>query len=61
MDEIAIPELVALALEALASGAAGDDAVTAMARIAGLGRLRAASRTRLETALRLAVEKKGHL
>lgn len=54
VDEIALPELIALARAALATGAAGDDAVTVMARLAGLGRLRAVSRNRLAAALEMA-------
>lgn len=53
VDEIALPELIALARAALATGAAGDDAVTVMARLAGLGRLRAVSRNRLAAALEM--------
>lgn len=51
VDEISMAELEALARELLADGVDGDDALTAMARIAGLQRLRAASRARLQDAL----------
>jgi len=56
VDEIALPELAALAREAQAKGHDGEGALTAMARIAGLHKLRAASRERLEAAWRLATE-----
>jgi hypothetical protein len=54
VDEIALPELVALAAEVRAQGLTGEAAILAMARIAGLQQLRAASRERLERAWALA-------
>ncbi|BBK41748.1 hypothetical protein STVA_17680 [Allostella vacuolata] len=57
VDEIALPELAALARELAAPGQSADDAVTAMARAAGLQRLRAASRRRLELALAMASDR----
>lgn len=51
VDELSLPELVALAQEVLASGLMADAAVLAMAREPGLQRLRAASRSRFETAM----------
>lgn len=54
VDEICMPELLALARQVLATGATGDEAVIAMARELGLQRLRAASRERFETAMRTA-------
>ncbi len=50
VDEIALPELIALADAIRAVGIDGDEAITAMAREAGLQKLRAASRERLESA-----------
>ena len=52
VDEIALPELIALAHEFHAAGLTGEDAVFAMAREIGLSKLRATSRFRLETAYR---------
>lgn len=54
VDEICMPELLALARQVLAIGATGDEAVIVMARELGLQRLRAASRERFETAMRTA-------
>jgi very-short-patch-repair endonuclease len=54
VDEIALAELAALARAVRAKGLSGDDAVAAMARAAGLLKLRAASRDRLERACALA-------
>lgn len=51
VDEIAMPELVALAKEVSKSGLIGEDVLTTMAREAGLKKLRANSRERLESAL----------
>jgi len=50
VDEIALPELVALAREIRATGREGEAALTAMARTAGLHQLRQASRSRLNAA-----------
>ncbi|SEH33968.1 DUF3320 domain-containing protein [Magnetospirillum fulvum] len=50
VDEIALPELVALAREVQATGRDGEAALTAMARLAGLHQLRHASRERLTQA-----------
>lgn len=50
VDEIALPELVALARAVKDEGITGEDAITAMARDAGLQKLRAASRDRLRRA-----------
>lgn len=54
VDEIALPELIALAHEVLANGMNGEAAITAMARETGGQRIRAASRERLKRALSLA-------
>lgn len=54
VDEICMPELLALARQVLATGATGNEAVIVMARELGLQRLRAASRERFETAMRTA-------
>jgi hypothetical protein len=51
VDEIPMPELVALARELLSAGLTGEDAISTMARAAGLKKLREASRERLQTAL----------
>jgi len=51
MDEICMPELVALAREVIASGKTGEAVIVAMARELGLQRLRAASRGRFEGAM----------
>lgn len=51
VDEICMPELVALAREVSASGKSADDAVVAMARELGLQVLRMTSRGRLERAV----------
>jgi hypothetical protein len=51
VDEVCLPELVALAQEVLSSGLMADAAVLAMARELGLQRLRAASRSRFEAAM----------
>ena len=56
VDEIALPELIALANEFHATGLTGEDAVFAMAREIGLSKLRATSRIRLETACREALQ-----
>ncbi|CAK0749092.1 AAA domain-containing protein [Azospirillaceae bacterium] len=50
IDEIAMPELIALAREVCASGLTGETAISAMAREAGLSKLRATGRSRLEHA-----------
>lgn len=50
VDEIAILELVALAKDVKNDGFTGEDAITAMAREAGLKKLRTASRDRLHEA-----------
>ncbi|HEX2824757.1 MAG TPA: DUF3320 domain-containing protein [Burkholderiales bacterium] len=50
VDEIALPELIALAAEIRSQGFEGEAAIQAMARVAGLPQLRAASRARLELA-----------
>lgn len=52
VNEIALPELVVLAREVGGEGLEGEEALTAMARRAGLKKLRKASRGRLEMALR---------
>jgi hypothetical protein len=49
-----MPELVVLAREVVAGGRRGEDAVAAMARELGMGRLGAASRGRVERAMELA-------
>lgn len=54
IDEIALPELVVLARAVRRDGLEGDNAVAAMAREAGLQKVRAASRDRLEQAYALA-------
>ena len=54
VDEIALPELVALARAVKDEGITGEDAITAMARDAGLQKLRAASRDRLRRAWTMA-------
>ena len=51
VDEVCLPELIALAREVLASGLTAEAAVLAMARELGLQRLRAASRGRFEEAM----------
>jgi very-short-patch-repair endonuclease len=51
VDEICLPELVSVALDVLATGKTGDEAVLAMAKAVGLQRLRASSRPRLVAAL----------
>lgn len=51
VDEVCLPELVALAQDVLSSGLTAEAAVLAMARELGLQRLRAASRGRFEEAL----------
>lgn len=51
VDEICMPELVALAREVSTSGKSADDAVVAMARELGLQVLRMTSRGRLERAV----------
>ena len=51
VEEICEQELVSLARWITSAGKSGDDALIAMAREIGLGRLRAASRGRLETVL----------
>lgn len=51
VDEIPMRELVALARELLTAGLRGESAVVAMAKEAGLKKLRQASRKRLEAAL----------
>ncbi|GAA0594263.1 DUF3320 domain-containing protein [Caenispirillum bisanense] len=55
VDEIALPELVALAREMRASGLTDEEAITAMAREAGLQKLRQTARDRLEAAWRAAM------
>ncbi|QXP91948.1 DUF3320 domain-containing protein [Methylococcus capsulatus] len=54
VDEICMPELVALAREVMAGGKVGDEVLLNMARELGLQRLRAASRGRLEKAMQQA-------
>jgi very-short-patch-repair endonuclease len=54
VDEISLPELVALVRETQALGLVGDEALTAMARTAGLQVLRRVSRERLEEAWHVA-------
>ena len=54
VDEICMPELVALAREVIASGKAGEATIVAMARALGVRRLGAASRGRFERAVGLA-------
>lgn len=59
VDEIALPELVALAWVVKDEGITGEDAITAMARDAGLQKLRAASRDRLRRAWTMASSEGG--
>lgn len=59
VDEIALPELVALAKVVKEAGITGEDAITAMARDAGLQKLRAASRDRLRRAWTVASSEGG--
>lgn len=59
VDEIALPELVALAKVIKEAGLKGEDAITAMARDAGLQKLRAASRDRLRRAWTMASPEGG--
>ena len=56
MDEICFAELRALAVEILDATHGEADPIIAMARTAGLGRMRTASRERLERALKLEQE-----
>ena len=56
VDEICMPELRALAAEVLDGDRTEPDPVVSMARLAGLGRMRAPSRHRLEQALQLEQE-----
>jgi very-short-patch-repair endonuclease len=56
VDEICMPELVALAREVLAGGRSGEDAIVAMARELGMRRLGAASRGRFERAVQDATD-----
>jgi hypothetical protein len=51
VDEVCLPELVALAQDVLSSGLKAEAAVLAMARELGLQRLRATSRSRFEAAM----------
>mgnify|MGYP000617916281 CR=1 FL=1 len=51
VDEICLPELVALAQDVLSGGLTAEAAVLAMARELGLQRLRATSRSRFEAAM----------
>ena len=55
IDEIGLPELIALAREILRDGYEGDAALSAMAKLAGLQKLRQASRERLELSLNVAL------
>jgi hypothetical protein len=59
MDEICFPELRALASEILDATHPEPDPIVAMARTAGLGRMRAASRERLEKAFSLERQTRG--
>ncbi|MEB0137864.1 MULTISPECIES: DUF3320 domain-containing protein [unclassified Undibacterium] len=59
VDEIALPELVALAHELSSSEMTGEDTVLAMAREIGLSKLRATSRLRLEVACLEAQQSRG--
>ena len=54
VEEICEPELVSLARWVLGRGRSGEEALVAMAREIGLLKLRAASRGRLESALKAA-------
>lgn len=54
VEEVCIQELIALAKNVLTSGSTGEDVIAAMARSLGVQRLRAANRSRLESALRRA-------
>lgn len=54
VEEICMPELVALAREVIAGGKRGEEAVVAMARELGMRRMGAASRGRFERAVKLA-------
>ncbi len=56
VDEICLPELVALAQEILAGGKTGEAVIVAMARELGLHSLRAVTRGRIERAVREAEE-----
>jgi hypothetical protein len=56
VDEICMPELVALAREVVDSGKSGEEAVLAMVQELGLQRLRSTNRGRLEKALELALK-----
>lgn len=56
VDEICLPELVALAREVRDAGLRGEAIYQAMARELGLQKLRASSRVRLEKAIQLTVE-----
>jgi very-short-patch-repair endonuclease len=51
-DEISLPELTSLARAVIAKGTGGEEVYRAMARKLGLQQLRAASRARLESAVR---------
>jgi very-short-patch-repair endonuclease len=55
VEEICEQELLSLARGIMGTGRSGEDALIAMAREIGLGRLRAASRGRLETVLLVAM------
>lgn len=54
VDEICMPELIALGKQILASGKSGEAAIIAMARELGLQRLRSVSRGRFEAAMQQA-------
>lgn len=54
VDEICMPELIALGRQVLGSGKIGEEAIVAMARELGLQRLRTVSRGRVERAVQLA-------
>ena len=56
VDEVCMPELVALASEILAQGNTGEDAILSMASEMGLQRLRAFNRGRFEEAMKKAMD-----
>jgi DNA polymerase III delta prime subunit len=59
VNEISMPELVALAQEVMAGGKSGEDVIVAMARELGLKRLGAASRGRFDCAMRQVASLEG--
>ncbi len=59
MEEVCLPELVALAREVLRLGGRDTSSVTTMARALGLNRVKSANRERLEQALTMAEQDHG--